>query len=93
MSSDYRLEYTEKRSRLGLVASEPLTDEVADWAMVPPNHMVVLMHSEGSVVDTLVVPIDCESAEVSPTFHTRLTAVRSDSLVDWWGGRLCDGTF
>lgn len=48
--------------------------------MVPPNHMVVLMHSEGSVVDTLVVPIDCESAEVSPPFHPRLTVVGSDSL-------------
>lgn len=51
------------------MASEPLTDEVADWAQVPPNHMVVLMHSEGSFVDTLVLPIDCESPEVRAGSH------------------------
>ncbi|GAQ82748.1 hypothetical protein KFL_001220160 [Klebsormidium nitens] len=80
-SADFRLEYHDKRSRLGLVASEPLTDEVADWAQVPPNHMVVLMHSEGSFVDTLVLPIDCESPEVQDHV-TRCFRALDQSIAD-----------
>jgi hypothetical protein len=32
------------------------------------NHLVVLMHSEGGVVDMLVVPVDSESAGGSSLF-------------------------
>lgn len=38
----YRMVPAEQRARAVIVASEPLTDERADWRAVPPNHLVTI---------------------------------------------------
>ncbi|GBG76731.1 hypothetical protein CBR_g22949 [Chara braunii] len=57
-SNNYFVKHEEKRPLLGIVASEPLTDDSADWLRVPRNSMVVMTRMKGEFVDVIVVPIN-----------------------------------
>ncbi|GJP84513.1 hypothetical protein CLOP_g14576 [Closterium sp. NIES-67] len=57
-SNDYLVRHADRRGLLGIVASEPLTDESADWIQVPRNTCVVMTRFKGEFVDVLLVPIN-----------------------------------
>jgi predicted glutamine amidotransferase len=49
----YRMRPTDRQSRAVIIASEPLTEERADWTPVPANHLVLVTPE----LDLRVVPI------------------------------------
>eukprot|EP00898_Chlorokybus_atmophyticus_P006552 jgi/Chlat1/6899/Chrsp52S06578 len=55
--NEYRLSHSDRRASMGIVSSEPITDEPADWSPVPRNNMVVMSRHKGEFVDILIVPI------------------------------------
>ena len=55
--SDYHLTYSEKGSRVCLVASEPVTGAADDWVEVPANTAVVVCREKGGILNILLAPL------------------------------------
>ena len=58
--SDYHLTYSEKGSRVCLVASEPVTGAADDWVEVPANTAVVVCREKGGILNILLAPLTQE---------------------------------
>eukprot|EP00850_Spirogloea_muscicola_P002699 SM000010S04337 [mRNA] locus=s10:1062363:1070596:- [translate_table: standard] len=81
-SNEYFVKHSDRRGLLGIVASEPLTDESADWIQVPRNTMVVMTRFKGEFVDLILVPIGAPPAvqrDISRSFKA-LASCSSTSL-------------
>lgn len=60
--SDYHLTYSDKGSRVCLVASEPVTSAANDWVEVPANTAVVVCREKGGILNILLSPLTGPSA-------------------------------
>ena len=54
---DYHLLYSDKGSRVCLVASEPVTSAAHDWCEVPANTALVVCREKGGILNILLSPI------------------------------------
>ncbi|KAL4857151.1 Cys-Gly metallodipeptidase DUG1 [Chlorella vulgaris] len=59
--SDYHLLYSDKGSRVCLVASEPVTSAANDWVEVPANTALVVCREKGGILNILLSPITLTS--------------------------------
>ena len=65
----YRVSHSDRRHRVVIVASEPLTNTTSDWLPVPPNYTLTVTRE----IDVLLAPISDRSLVCHPVITDCLT--------------------
>ncbi|PRP74395.1 hypothetical protein PROFUN_10293 [Planoprotostelium fungivorum] len=73
---EYHMYHLEKKSRTGIISSEPLTDSPGDWMPVPTNHLImirpdmtVLLHPINDSDGSLSIRVESTSSALSSIYN------------------------
>eukprot|EP00050_Salpingoeca_kvevrii_P022696 m.130738 g.130738 ORF g.130738 m.130738 type:complete len:627 (-) comp9793_c1_seq3:3594-5474(-) len=79
-TGEYRMVHKDRRERLAVITSEPLTTDQTDWVSVPENHILIVSHDVHMLLSEIGPPMETNRCLVESLKCLRFEQLTRDML-------------